>query len=161
MEILLKQYDTAVFNAAYRMLGNADDAADATQNAFMKAFENINNFNTAHRFFSWIYRITLNETIDQLNRRKRMQATDIEVADEKSAPHRLANASQINDELQTALLALSEKHRSVIVLHYFCDCDYRQISATLDIPEKTVKSRLFSARQQMKQRLALHGIISA
>lgn len=160
MELLLSHYDKPVYNAAFRMLGNRDDAADVTQNAFMKAFENIRNFNPAHRFFSWIYRITINEAIDQLKRRERLQQVDVELIDENAAPLQQVNADQVNEELQSALLALSDDHRSVIVLHYFCDCDYRQIGATLDIPEKTVKSRLFSARQQLKLRLARHGIIS-
>lgn len=160
MELLLSHYDKPVYNAAFRMLGNRDDAADVTQNAFMKAFENIRNFNPAHRFFSWIYRITINEAIDQLKRRERLQQVDVELIDEDAAPLKQVNTDQVNEELQSALLALSDDHRSVIVLHYFCDCDYRQIGATLDIPEKTVKSRLFSARQQLKLRLARHGIIS-
>lgn len=160
MEVLVTHYDKPVFNAAYRMLGNTDDAADVSQSAFMKAFENIGKFDTGHRFFSWIYRIALNESIDQLKRRQRLQQVDVELVDEHAAPPRDVNKSQVNEELQSALLALSNEHRAVIVLHYFCDCDYRQISDTLDIPEKTVKSRLFSARQQLKLRLARHGIIS-
>lgn len=160
MELLLTDYEKPVFNAAYRMSGNRDDAADITQNAFMKAFENIGNFNPAHRFFSWIYRITINEAIDQLKRRERMQQLDVELVDERAAPQNDVSKAQISDEIQTALLGLTDQFRTVIVLHYFCDCDYRQISAVLDIPEKTVKSRLYSARQQLKLRLARHGIFS-
>ena len=161
MEVLVTHYDKPVFNAAYRMLGNTDDAADVSQNAFLKAFENIDKFDTGHRFFSWIYRIALNDSIDQLKRRQRMQTVDVELVDERAAPAHDVNTSQMNEELQAALLGLSDEQRAVIVLHYFCDCDYRQISDTLDIPEKTVKSRLFSARQQLKLRLARHGIISS
>ncbi len=73
MEVLVTDNEKPVYNAAYRMLGNRDDAADVTQSAFMKAFENIGAFDPAHRFFSWIYRITINEAIDQLKRRTRMQ----------------------------------------------------------------------------------------
>ncbi|NNC77706.1 MAG: RNA polymerase sigma factor, partial [Woeseiaceae bacterium] len=78
-----------------------------------------------------------------------------------AAPQQQVNESQVNDVVQSALLALSDEHRAVIVLHYFSGCDYRQISDTLDIPEKTVKSRLFSARRQLKLRLAQHGIFSS
>ncbi|MGB5246178.1 MAG: RNA polymerase sigma factor, partial [Woeseia sp.] len=157
---LLTDYEKPVYNAAFRMLGNRDDAADVTQSAFMKAFEKIASFNSAHRFFSWIYRITMNEAIDQLQRRGRMQQVDVELVDENAAPQREVDASQVSDEIQAALLELNDDHRAVIVLHYFSDCNYQQIAETLDIPEKTVKSRLFSARQQLKLRLARHGIFS-
>lgn len=161
MEVLVTDNEKPVYNAAYRMLGNRDDAADVTQSAFMKAFENIGAFDPAHRFFSWIYRITINEAIDHLKRRKRMLKVDVELASNEPAPHLQVNERQLSAELQAALLTLSEDYRSVIVLHYFSDCDYRQISAILNIPEKTVKSRLFSARQQLKQRLSDNGILSS
>lgn len=161
MELLLTDYEKPVFNAAFRMLGNREDAADITQSAFMKAFENIARFNPAHRFFSWIYRIAMNEAIDQRKRRDRLQQVDVELVDNNAMPQNQVNDSQVSDEIQTALLSLSDEHRAVIVLHYFSECDYRQISDTLDIPEKTVKSRLFTARQQLKLRLARHGIFSS
>ncbi|MBT8085463.1 MAG: sigma-70 family RNA polymerase sigma factor [Woeseia sp.] len=161
MEVLLTAYEKPVFNAAFRMLGNADDAADATQNVFLKAFENIKTFDPGRRFFSWIYRIAINESIDQLKRRDRMTRVDQEIPDTTPAPLQRAVASQVDQQIQTALLSLSSEYRAVIVLHYFCDCDYRQISDTLDIPEKTVKSRLYGARQQLKAQLSRHGILSS
>lgn len=160
MELLLNDYEKPVFNAAFRMLGNREDAADTTQSAFTKAFENIARFNPAHRFFSWVYRIAINEAIDQQKRQSRMQQVDLELVDQQAAPQQQVNESQVSDVVQSALLALSDDHRAVIVLHYFSGCDYSQISETLDIPVKTVRSRLYSARQQLKLQLAQHGIFS-
>ncbi|MBT8132732.1 MAG: sigma-70 family RNA polymerase sigma factor [Gammaproteobacteria bacterium] len=158
MEDLLTEYEKPVFNAAFRMLGNSDDAADITQNVFLKAFENIRSFNPGHRFFSWIYRIAINESIDQLKRRDRAQWVDEEIIDDGPAPQKCAADSEVAEKIQSAMLSLNDNHRAVIVLHYFCECDYRQISETLDIAEKTVKSRLCSARRLLKRQLAHHGL---
>ena len=161
MEVLLTQYEKPVFNAAYRMLGNADDAADITQSVFLKVFENIGQFNPAHRFFSWIYRIAVNESIDQLKRRKPTQSYDDNLAAGDDTPHAATANEQRDDQLQAALQELSPEHRAVLVLRYFTDCDYRRIGETLDIPEQTVKSRLFTARRQLRLRLRRHGVTSA
>jgi RNA polymerase sigma-70 factor, ECF subfamily len=161
LETLVRNFEKPVYNAAYRMLGNKDEAADVTQTAFVKVFENINRFNPDYRLFSWIYRIALNEAIDQLGRRRKVEPLDEPLLqDGDQLQDRLA-ASQLEAEVQAVLLELHEDHRSVIVLHYFTDCSYRDIGEILKLPEKTVKSRLFSARQQLKSRLRQHGISHA
>ena len=66
MSILVGQYQKPVYNAAYRILGNSDDAADATQTVFLKVFEHINDYNPKYKFFSWIYRIAINESLNQV-----------------------------------------------------------------------------------------------
>ncbi len=70
---LVRRYERPVYNAAYRMLGTADEAADVAQTTFLKAFENLHRYNPQYKFFSWIYRIAVNESINQLNRRKRFE----------------------------------------------------------------------------------------
>jgi RNA polymerase sigma-70 factor, ECF subfamily len=158
MAILLTEFEKPVYNAAYRMLGNPEDAADVTQTVFLRVFENISTFNPAHRFFSWIYRIAMNESIDQLGRRKSTDLADDSLQSTERGPQQTAAAEQLSAEVQSLLMELSDEHRAVIVLKYFTDFNYQQISKTLKISEKTVKSRLYTARQQMKDRLARHGI---
>jgi RNA polymerase sigma-70 factor (ECF subfamily) len=153
MDTLVRQMQTPVFNAAYRMLGNTDEAADVTQTTFLKVFENIQRFDPARRLFSWIYRIALNESIDQLKRRKRTEPLEDAPTSDTDLPQEVAAASQLSDEVQKTLMQLNEEHRTVIVLHYFADCSYKEIGRILELPEKTVKSRLFTARQQMKIKL--------
>jgi RNA polymerase sigma-70 factor, ECF subfamily len=160
LDTLVRHFEKPVYNAAYRMLGNKDEAADVTQTAFMKVFENINRFNPDYRLFSWIYRIALNEAIDQLGRRRKREPLDEPPAQDGDLQDCLA-ASELEIEVQAVLLELHEDHRSVIVLHYFTDCSYRDIGEILKLPETTVKSRLFSARQQLKNRLQRHGIFHA
>lgn len=157
MEELVMLLQKPVYNATYRMLGNAQDAADASQATFLKVFQNIHNFNPQYRLFSWAYRIAMNESIDQLKRRNRSTALESTPVSEGGSPEDEAVASQVADELQEVLMQLTEDQRSAIVLRYFSDCSYADISGILGVPEKTVKSRLFSARQQMKNKLRAHG----
>ncbi|NIP18303.1 MAG: sigma-70 family RNA polymerase sigma factor [Xanthomonadales bacterium] len=161
LDSLVRRYERPVYNAAFRMLGNPDEAADVTQTVFLKAFENLDRFDPKYRFFSWIYRIAVNESINQFNRNKRAEPLADNEASSEPGPERAVESGLINEELQAALMALHEDHRAVIVLRHFTGYSYRQIGEILDIPEKTVKSRLFSARQKMRDRLERRGVFSA
>lgn len=167
LDSLVREFERPVFNAAYRMLGNADEAADVTQTAFTKVFENIERFDQRYRLFSWLYRITLNEAIDQIRQRRKLEPFEEpsqEEADgspELDEPQESCSAAQLRSGVQAMLMELQEDHRAVVVLHYFTDCSYRQIGEILKLPEKTVRSRLFTARQQLKKRLQRHGIFQA
>ncbi|NIM69556.1 MAG: sigma-70 family RNA polymerase sigma factor [Xanthomonadales bacterium] len=158
---LVRRYERPVYNAAFRMMGNPDEAADVTQTVFLKAFENLDRYQPKFKFFSWIYRIAINECIDQLNRRNRFEPLDENPEATARGPVDVAVTGQLGRDIQAVLMALNEDHRSVIVLRHFTELSYREMSEILQIPEKTVKSRLFSARQQMKGRLEEMGILSA
>lgn len=160
MDTLVRQFEKPVFNAAYRMLGSADEAADVTQTAFLKVFENIRRFDPNFRLFSWIYRIAVNEAVNQLNRRKRFAPYAEVPCEDFDVSQDTVSTSQLCSEVQAVLMELQPDHRAVIVLRYFTECSYHQIGEILELPEKTVKSRLFTARQQMKCRLQRHGILS-
>jgi RNA polymerase sigma-70 factor (ECF subfamily) len=155
---MVRRYERPLYNAAYRMLGNPDEAADVTQTTFLKAFENLHRFNPEFKFFSWIYRIAINESINQLNRRKRLEEWVDEGVSPNRGPDDMTDAGVLSGQVQGALLELSEDHRAVIVLRHFTECSYRQIGEILQVPEKTVKSRLFAARKVMKQRLVSEGV---
>jgi RNA polymerase sigma-70 factor, ECF subfamily len=159
LDTLIRHYEKPVYNAAYRMLGSKDEAADVTQTALMKVFENIKQFNPNYRLFSWIYRIALNEAINQLNRRRNFEQLDEPPYPDRDVSQESVAAFQLSSNVQAVLMELHEDYRTVIVLHYFTECSYRQISEVLGLPEKTVKSRLFTARQQLKSRLQQHGIL--
>jgi RNA polymerase sigma-70 factor (ECF subfamily) len=155
---LIEAYRKPLFNAAYRILGNSEDAADATQAAFLKAYEHLGSFNPKYKFFSWIYRIALNESINQLKRARKQQPLDEFEAGSGPGPARRAEAGDVSRRVQEGLMELSDDHRTVLVLRHFSDCSYREIGEMLEIPEKTVKSRLYTARQQLKERLLAHGV---
>jgi len=155
---LLGHYEKPVFNASFRILGNPDDAADATQAVFMKAFERLDQYDPKYKFFSWIYRIAVNESINQLKRGRNQQPLDdTEVADSRG-PEATVHAGDLSREIQDGLMGLKEDYRTVVVLRHFSECSYRQISEILQIPEKTVKSRLYSARRLMKDALVARGV---
>jgi RNA polymerase sigma-70 factor (ECF subfamily) len=158
-ERLIGKYEKPVFNAAFRMLGNRDDAADVTQTAFLKVFEKLDSYNPDYRFYSWLYRIAINESIDVLNQQKRTTELDESRMPDWETPERAIRQSELSATMQEALMTISTDYRTVIVLKHFMDCTYHEISRILEIPEKTVKSRLFTARQLLKDRLADTGLL--
>jgi len=153
-EALLIRYEKPVYNAAYRMLMSVEDAKDVTQTVFLKAFEHLGDFDPRYRFFSWIYRIALNESVNCLNKRTRSEELARETDTETDGPDDVMEQEIRSRQIQAALMTISPEYRSVIVLKHFLDCNYLEISQILDIPEKTVKSRLYSARQLLKSELA-------
>lgn len=158
LEALVMAYERPVYNAAYRILGNPDDAADATQAVFLKAFENLERYDPNFKFFSWIYRIAINESINQLKRIRKQEPLDEGEAAGGPGPDDEASAGDLSDAIQDGLMALNEDYRIVIILRHFSDFSYHEISEILRVPEKTVKSRLYSARQLMKDHLVANGI---
>ena len=152
-EALLLKYEKPVFNAAFRMLNSRDDAQDVTQTVFLKVFENFDQYDPSRRFFSWIYRITLNESINWLGRNNRLEPLAFEAADDGESVEQMVDSSRVTADVQRALQTITTEYRSVIVLKHFLGCSYVEISQVLDVPEKTVKSRLYTARQQLKEAL--------
>lgn len=155
---LLGKYEKPVFNAAYRILGNTEDAADVTQVVFLKAFENLEQYDPKYKFFSWIYRIAINESLNQNKRARRQQPLGDYEPTADGRPDDSVEAGDLSRELQGSLMELKDTYRTVVVLRHFSEFSYRQIGDILQIPEKTVKSRLYSARQLMKQSLEARGV---
>jgi RNA polymerase sigma-70 factor (ECF subfamily) len=158
LEALAGEYERPVYNAAYRFLGNPDDAADVTQVVFLKAFEHLDQYDPKFKFFSWIYRIAINESINQTKRKRKDQPLHDNEVSHAHSPEELAQSSDVSKGVQECLMKLQENYRVVVVLRHFSDCSYQQISDILHIPEKTVKSRLYSARQLMKELLSEQGV---
>ena len=157
-ELLLARYEKPVFNAAYRMLNSADDARDVTQTVFLKVYEHLDQYDPKYRFFSWIYRITLNESMNWLKKTNRLGALEGDMADTASGPEQEASNQQLSEGMQAALMTISPDYRAVIVLKHLLGCSYHEISEVLEIPEKTVKSRLYTARQRLQETLTESGL---
>jgi RNA polymerase sigma-70 factor (ECF subfamily) len=150
--VLVARYERPLYNAAYRVLGNVDDARDVTQVAFMEVVRGLDAYDPSQRFFSWIYRITVNAALNVLRRRRPEDSAGAWGAD-PGDPESRALESELSRRVQGALMRLSEEHRGVITLRHFSGFSYRQIAQILEIDEKTVKSRLFEARQQLRMAL--------
>jgi RNA polymerase sigma-70 factor (ECF subfamily) len=153
MAQLVSQYERPVFNAAYRILGNADDAADITQTVFLKVFEHIADYDPKFRFFSWIYRIAINESLNQVKKLRNQEPLADSQASPWRSPEEHLDSKRLCNRVQGALMELDKDYRTVVVLKHMSGCSYQQISEILQLPEKTVKSRLYTARQLMKKTL--------
>lgn len=157
-EGLVRKYVKPIFNLALRMVNDSEQAADIAQTTFIKAYENLSTFNRKLKFFSWLYRIAINESLNVLEKQKQRAEFPAEAVSGDPMPDEIIHTSEQSEIIQQALMKLPSDQRSVIVLRHFLDFSYAQIGATLGIPEKTVKSRLFTARQQLKEMLLNKGL---
>jgi RNA polymerase sigma-70 factor, ECF subfamily len=151
-EGLVGRYERVLFSVAYRMLGNRADAADATQIAFVRAFERLASYRSEFKFFSWIYRILANECLNQIRDRRSYEAVtpDMAIVD---GPLEQLEAAERERVIQDGLMKLRPEYRQVITLRHFAELSYEEIAEVLGIPVKTVKSRLYTARQQLGEQL--------
>lgn len=154
---LVGKYQKTLFNVALRMTADYDASEEVTQQAFVRAYERIASFDPRFKFFSWIYRILVNTALDHLEERRRHDRLGDEVPSDEPDPSDLGEREDSEAMLQAGLMDLAAEQRAVIVLRHFEDLTYEEIGAVLDIPEKTVKSRLFSARMQLRAVLVKRG----
>jgi RNA polymerase sigma-70 factor (ECF subfamily) len=132
---------------------------DIVQGVFVKVYQKLGSYDGRHEFFSWIYRITINESINFASRSKRNEeyqsGETVVLAPTQEAAR---SAAALGEQIADAIAVLKMDYRMVIVLKHYNDFSYREIAGMLGIPEKTVKSRLFSARQQLKEILTARGV---
>ncbi|HET7789330.1 MAG TPA: sigma-70 family RNA polymerase sigma factor [Gemmatimonadales bacterium] len=149
---LVDRYQKRLFNVALRMLGNVQDAEDVTQTVFLNAFHRLRTYDPRYKFFSWIYRMAVNESLNLLKRRRPTVSLEDDL--DLPAPGAAADrATEAEDRVGRALMGLKPDDRAVVVLRHFVSFSYQEIAEVLQVPVQTVKSRLFTARERM--RLAL------
>jgi len=154
---LVTRYQRPIYNAAFGVLHRADDANDITQEVFLKVAERLNEYDPRFKFFSWIYRIALNESLNLRRRNSRQAPLDVESslpAADASNPEKQVNDDQLSKRIQSAMTRLPENDRIVLSLRHFSECSYEMIGQILNLDEKTVKSRLFESRQRLRGLLA-------
>lgn len=146
---LVDRYQKRLFNVALRMLNNVQDAEDVTQTVFLNAFLELRTYNPRYKFFSWIYRMTVNESLNLLKRRKPTVTLDDEfdIRAPGAAPDR---AAEVQDRVGKALMSLKPDDRAVVVLRHFVSFSYQEIADVLEVPARTVKSRLYTARERLR-----------
>jgi RNA polymerase sigma-70 factor, ECF subfamily len=160
---LVKRYQERIYATIYNMTGNHEDANDLAQESFIKAFQALKSFKGGSTFYTWLYRIAVNKTINFLKQRKNrthMSLNDIDFNAEHdpdlmalisdNTPRRDAGLTELQKKLNEALLKLSEPHRLVIILHDVQGLSHDEIGEIMDCNIGTVRSRLFYARQQMQ-----------
>lgn len=152
--VLVERYERAVYNLCLRMLRNTEDAKDATQEAFFKAFRSLRTFRLGAKFSTWILTIGYNASCDRLSKRRHDSGAEItERADPGPGP---AEETEREDEarrLRRAIDMLPEKYRAVITLYHLQGLQYDEIALILGLPMGTVKTHLFRGKELLRKRL--------
>ena len=159
-DTLVTRYQKPIFNVALRMMNDYDDAQDVAQIAFVKAFEKLASYRPDYKFFSWLYSIVMNEAINHLNRSRRLEPVDSGIVSRALNPAEIYETSRLNSLVQGAIAELSIDYRAVLVLKHFTDLSLRELAFVFEIPVKTVKSRLHTARRKLCEILKKKGVRS-
>jgi RNA polymerase sigma-70 factor (ECF subfamily) len=150
---LVVRYQRPVYNAAFWVLRRAEDANDVAQEVFLKVAERLDDYDPRYKFFSWIYRIAVNESLNLLRRNGREVALDDEIdvpAGDSANPESQFSDAERTGRVKRALMSMATNDRIVLTLRHFSECSYEEIGQILDLDEKTVKSRLYEARQRLR-----------
>lgn len=155
---LVNLYQKPVYNAALRIVKDTELAADVTQTAFLKAYENLNTYNPKYRFFSWLYRIAINTALNEHGKRRHHESVyDVDIADDIT-PEDTTSSLELQDRVGDALLELNPQDRALILLRHYQKFSYEELGFIFDVRSKTIKSRLFTARQRLKEIFEQRGI---
>lgn len=160
---LVDAYQNRVFGFVRRMIPNPDEAADVTQEVFIRAFQSFSRFDGRSSVRTWLFRIAHNLCIDRARRSHRApvevglidptEGEEIEVSDTRWQPDQIVLDGELMDVVERAIMSMSEKLRSVLLLHDKEDMAYEEIAEMLSLPVGTVKSRLFLARTHLQNAL--------
>ena len=164
---LVRRHRERIYATVYHMTANHEDANDLAQETFIKAFQVLKSFKGNSSFYTWLYRIAVNKTINYLKQRRNrthMSLNDLDFHAEHDpdlvalisdkTPRREAGLTELQEKLNAAMLKLSEPHRMVVVLHDVQGLPHEEIARIMDCNVGTVRSRLFYARQQLQAELA-------
>ena len=164
---LVTRYQERIYATLYHMTSNHEDANDLAQDAFIKAFQALRSFKGGSSFYTWVYRIAVNKTINFLKQRRHkghMSLNELDFNAENDpdlvalvsdkTPQRDAGLNELKEKLNEALQRLSEPHRLVVTLHDIQGLAHEEIAEIMDCNTGTVRSRLFYARQQLQGMLA-------
>lgn len=164
---LVRRYQERVYATVYHMTSNHEDAHDLVQDTFIKAYRALKSFKGDSSFYTWVYRIAVNKTINFLKQRKNrinvsLNDVDFNVENDpdlvalvsERTPRRDLNLMELQEKLNDAMLKLSEHHRMVVTLHDIQGLSHEEIGRIMDCNVGTVRSRLFYARQQLQAYLS-------
>ena len=157
---LVTRYQDRLFNSLLRMVGSHEDAADAVQDAFVQAYTKLDSYRGAAQFYTWLYRIAMNVALSRQRRRRPMASIDHaketvgeEPLDAAEGPEDVVLSQERVKHVQSALAGLGDEHKRILVLRAIEGFAYEEIADILDLPVGTVRSRIFRARVQLKEKL--------
>jgi RNA polymerase sigma-70 factor (ECF subfamily) len=167
---LLERFRRPVFSLIYRMIGDREQAEDLAQEAFVKAFNNLDSYNPSYRFSSWLFKIANNHAIDHLRRARlstvsihgsphattaqREEETRIALESQEETPEQEILALEVGGEIEAAIAKLRPEYRTAVILRHIEDRPYEEIAEIMDIPIGTVKTFLHRARGELREALA-------
>ena len=172
-EPLVLEHQGRVYSIALKLMGNEQDASDAAQEAFLKAYTSLGDYRAESRFAAWLYRLTNNVCIDLLRKRKRTAAVslqqeddegepmELQIPDDRLSPEDELERKELRDAVRTAMDSLPEDCRRILTLRELGGMSYDELASTLGIEVGTVKSRLNRARKKLCARLLESGNFSA
>src|SRR5216684_6120262 len=160
---LIRRYQERIYATIYHMTSNHEDANDLAQETFIKAFRALKSFKGGSSFYTWVYRIAVNKTINFLKQRKNKAHLSLDDLDfnaerdpdlvaliSEKTPRREINLAELHEKLNEAMQKLSETHRLVVTLHDVQGLSHEEIAEIMECNIGTVRSRLFYARQQLQ-----------
>ncbi|HUP50367.1 MAG TPA: RNA polymerase sigma factor [Thermoanaerobaculia bacterium] len=148
---ILDRYEKPVYNLVVRLGADREDARDICQQIFINIYKHLASYDPSRRFFSWLYRAAVNETINHLKSRRAWEPLNRHLEHPLPNPEEALEAAEQEQEIQRGLLALEMKYRLALIAYYFLQLSYEEAAYVLSVPEKTVKSRLFTARHLLRQ----------
>jgi len=164
---LMRRHQSKIYGLIYNMTGNREDAEDLLQDVFVKGFKVISRFKGKSSFYTWIYRIAINRTINFVKRRKARATASLHDLDQqvesdplyveltgRESPARDVGLAELQEKLNEALQSLSEKHRTVVILHDIQGIPHEEIGKMVGCSSGTIRSRLFYARQLLQSKLS-------
>ncbi len=155
---IIDRYLKVILNIAYRMGHRIEDAEDIAQGVFIKVYENLDRYNPRYKFFSWLYRIAVNESINALKKQQGTITLDPQQENNARTPDEQYDFEAKNNAIHLAIAKLKNEYRIIIILKHLQELSYAEIAEILEIPEKTVKSRLYTARQLLRDILIKNGV---
>ncbi len=152
---IIERHQTNLYRTAYHYTLHAEDARDVTQEIFIKAYNKLTDFRHGSTFSTWLYRIAINHCIDWTRQKKppHQEMANWDIYDDEDSPEDLYFRQEMATEVQEVIGSLPEIYKTILILFYYEDLNPQEIAEILDIPKRTVETRLFRGRKILKQKL--------
>src|ERR1700691_2287450 len=148
--VLVERHSVSVFRLAYRLTGNRHDAEEVVQEAFLRAYQKLEQFEARANFGTWVYRIAANHSIDRMRQKRTMEL----VADHAPSPERLAQNTELKGQIERAMDTLSQAERTAFVMRHWEGCGIEEIAEALNSSASATKNTVFRAVQKLRNLLA-------
>ena len=168
-ELLVREHQKNVYNLAFKLTGSEEDALDASQDAFLRAFQNLKSFRFESRVSVWLYRLTYNASMDIIKKSRRgrivplptdEEGSELDIPDDAPPPEEAVQRREELESVRRAVLELDPDKRRIILMREYQNMSYTAIAQALGVEEGTVKSRLARARMALAEKLKKNGTFS-